>query len=126
MAKFEDLFLEWRTDLQVSAQGDLRTANEFTLLKQRIVRRLITFPGEVLFQPDFGVGIGRYIDEPLNEDVYAALKRRIIDQVYKEDLVARNPEPEIEISAEYEGISVLLRLWTRDSRELPLRIEVVR
>lgn len=124
MSKSSDLHLEWAGDLVVSSTGDLLACQDFNLLTQRIIRRLITNPKDIIFEPAYGVGVGRYIDEGLNQDLYAQIRRRIIEQVYKEDIVARNPEPEITFQDDINGLFVSLKIWTRDNRQHDLTLRV--
>lgn len=126
MTKSTDLHHEWGEDLQVSSKGDLLATNDFNLLRQRIIRRLLTNPKDILCEPDFGIGAGRYIDENLTPELYAAIRRRVIEQVYKEDIVARNPEPEISFTPDPNGngLYVHLKLWTRDNKQLDLNLRI--
>ena len=52
-------------DIDSSSTGDLRTATGSERTKQRILRRLLTNPGEYLFHPGYGAGLGKKVGEPV-------------------------------------------------------------
>jgi phage baseplate assembly protein W len=90
-------------DLQLSATGDLLAADGIEEGKQRILRRLLTNPGDYLWQPDYGAGLPSYIGRPLDQ---AALSALIKSQMYAEGGVSHDPEPQITLQAIPNGISV--------------------
>lgn len=51
-----DLFHYVGTDLSVSPSGDLLSVTGTERRKQKILRRLITNPGELVFHPEYGAG----------------------------------------------------------------------
>ena len=51
-------------DLTVSASGDLLAASGIPLANQRLLRRLMTNPGAVLYHPEYGAGLGRFVGQP--------------------------------------------------------------
>ena len=90
-----DLSHKWGSDLSVGATGDLAVAAGPELGQQRVLRRLLTNPGDYIWQPDYGAGLARFIGQPANPLQIQALVR---SQIFKESAVARTPEPVIDIS----------------------------
>jgi hypothetical protein len=81
-------------DLSVSATGDLQPVNGTLRGQQRILRRLLTNPGEYVFHPDYGAGLPRYIGR--NADL-AKITALIRGQILLEDAVAKTPAPVITV-----------------------------
>jgi hypothetical protein len=52
-----------------------------SLVKQNLKMLLLTAPGERIMDPDFGVGVRRYLFEGFNQTVYAEIDARIREQV---------------------------------------------
>lgn len=105
-----DLSHQWGSDLLLSPSGDIGQADGVLLNRQRILRRLLTNPGDYMWSPDYGAGLGRFIGQPASE---LRIRAEIRSQVFKEPSVARNPEPIIDINISPGGqaglILVLLR-----------------
>ena len=76
-----DAFQYFGSDLTLSATGDLLAADGLDGCTQRILRRLLTNPGDYLWQPDYGAGLPSYIGRPLDQ---AALTALIKSQMYQQ------------------------------------------
>jgi len=63
-----DIFHEWDTDLFASATGDLATVDGTTLGEQRVLRRLLTNPGDYIWHLDYGAGLRQKIGTIQNAD----------------------------------------------------------
>lgn len=50
------------------------------MIKQNFKMLLLTHPGERVMEPDFGVGIKKYLFENFNESTFAKIERDIIKQ----------------------------------------------
>ena len=87
-------------DLAVSATGDLAAAEGAALGQQRVLRRLLTSPGDYLWQLDYGAGLGRFVGATVDE---ARIEAVIRGQMFKEAAVARQPEPVVDVSADALG-----------------------
>lgn len=121
-----DLALDWAGDLQVSAQGDLLQSTSLKLLQERIIRRILTNKKALMWEPDFGAGIPTFVCAELNADIKNQIKQRIIQEVYKEEAVARDPEPEITFTQALDGFIAYIRVWTVESQQISLQFEVNR
>lgn len=106
-------------DVGTSATGDLGTANADTRTQQRIVRRLVTNPGEYIFHPDYGAGLPQKIGQTLD---IQALRGLIRSQVRLEEGVAQTPEPQVDVSAITNGVSVHI-LYTSSVTRRPVSLQ---
>lgn len=93
-----DIYQDYGADIQLSAQGDLLSVIGATMTQQRVIRRLLTNPGDDVFNPEYGAGLGRFVGENLSEDLYQDIKNTCVTQILKEDSVAKNPRPVVTIS----------------------------
>ena len=98
-----DLYHFWSTDLSTDNSGDLLTVSGALLGQQRILRRLMTNPGntatgvaaDYLAQPTYGAGLPGYIGQLINEEAISAL---ILSQLQQESVVSQSPAPTVSIS----------------------------
>jgi phage baseplate assembly protein W len=84
------------SDLSVSGTGDLQGATDTIRGQQRILRRLLTNPGEYIFHPEYGAGLPQYVGRTADVPKIRALVR---GQIQLEEAVARAPAPEINVAA---------------------------
>lgn len=89
-----DIFQVWETDLTTSATGDLAVVSGSSLGQQRVLRRLLTNPGDYIWHTDYGAGLASFIGTPANE---MQIKATIRSQIFREAAVARIPEPLIDV-----------------------------
>ncbi|MGA4020408.1 phage tail protein [Ralstonia nicotianae] len=106
-------------DVAVSATGDLGTATGDLRTNQRIVRRLVTNPGDYIWHPDYGAGLPQKIGQTLD---VAALRGLIRTQVLLEAGVAQTPEPQVDVSAIPNGVSVHI-LYTSSATRRPVSLQ---
>ena len=90
-----DISHQWGSDLTIGSTGDLVAVAGATRGQQRLLRRLLTSPGDYIWQPDYGAGLARFIGQPGNALQIRAVVR---SQIFKEAAVARTPEPVIDVS----------------------------
>jgi len=88
----------WGSDLVLSPTGDIGMASNALLGQQRVLRRLLTNPGEYVWQLDYGAGLARFIGQPINRLQISAVIR---SQIFKESAVARQPEPVIDVQTSH-------------------------
>ncbi len=105
-----DLSHQWGSDLSVGPTGDLAVATGPALGQQRVLRRLLTNPGEYIWQLDYGAGLARFIGQPTNPLQIQALIR---SQIFKESVVARTPEPVIDVSVSPGGAAGTVYVYIR-------------
>lgn len=98
-----DLYHFTGGDLDTSSTGDVRTASASDRVKQRILRRLLTNPGDYLFHPQYGAGLGKKIGEAVRPGEWKAL---ISGQMLLEEAVASHPPPLVRLKHIEGGISV--------------------
>lgn len=101
-------------DIGVSPTGDLGLASADLRTQQRIVRRLVTNPGDYIFHTDYGAGLPQKIGETLD---IASLRGLIRTQVALEAGVAQSPEPQVDVSAITGGVSVRIQYTSSVTRE---------
>lgn len=93
-------------DLKSSSTGDLGQASGPERGKQRILRRLMTNPGDYLFHPAYGAGLGSKVGAGLSP---AELKTLISGQMLLEACVAPVPPPVVSLTLVEQGVSVQIR-----------------
>ncbi|HEX7854430.1 MAG TPA: hypothetical protein VF503_12115 [Sphingobium sp.] len=107
-----DLSLYVGDDLSSGPTGDLAVVQVVARGQQRILRRLLTNPGEYLFHPDYGAGLPTQIGRNAS---LAEIKGIIRGQILAEAVVARSPEPIITVApvdnAAGGGISVRIEYF---------------
>ncbi|MCB8881717.1 phage tail protein [Acidisoma cellulosilytica] len=79
-----DLSLDWSGDLSLSPTGGLELSTGANLTRQRLIRRLLTNPGDLLEDLTYGAGLAQYIGLPVNA---GALQALIEEQCLLEDTV---------------------------------------
>ena len=97
-----DLFHQWGSDLIVGPTGDVSTIDGSSWGQQRVLRRLLTNPGDYIWQLDYGAGLARFIGQPASA---LQIKAVIRSQIFKEASVARQPEPLINVQISPGGAS---------------------
>ncbi len=87
-----DTWHEWGSDLSVGPKGDLAIADGQTSGQQRILRRLLTNPGDYIWHLDYGGGLGAFVGQSTATSQIASVART---QMFLEQAVERTPEPQI-------------------------------
>lgn len=89
-----DIFHVWDSDLTTSATGDLAIVSGSTFGQQRVLRRLLTNPGDYIWQINYGAGLAAFVGAPANETQIVATIR---SQIFQEAAVSQTPEPVIDV-----------------------------
>jgi len=97
-----DLYHYIGSDLSTSSSGDLLSVSDTVLGQQRVLRRLLTNPGDYLFHPDYGAGIAQYIGQLADIPKITAL---IQGQLFLEEAVSRSSQPVINVTPINGGIT---------------------
>jgi phage baseplate assembly protein W len=107
----QDAGLVWGADLSASSTGDIALAADTTLGQQRVLRRLLTNPGDYIWQLDYGAGLAAFVGTPVD---VLAIRAAIRSQIFKEAAVSRTPEPLIDVQSAADG-SVIVQIRYVDS-----------
>src|SRR6185312_2121492 len=97
-----DLFGWWGQDLTILPNGDLLAVDGTIEGEQRVMRRLLTNPGDYIWQLEYGAGLPRYVGQPEQDDAISAL---IMSQMMLESAVAQSPLPSVSTTSITNGIS---------------------
>ena len=89
-----DLAHFYGDDLAVAPSGDLATVAMTQLGQQRVLRRLLTNPGDYLWNPGYGAGLAQFVGQPANA---ARIRAVVRSQIFQEAAVAQNPQPVIDV-----------------------------
>lgn len=100
-----DLYLDFGTDLNFAPGGDLQVADGAALTNQRLARRFFTSPqqrdaagnvvtkGDYIFHPDYGAGLGQFVDSLGNATSQRKIELLMAGQTRLEPAVAPLPLP---------------------------------
>ena len=103
---------QWGSDLAVGSTGDIGTVAGSVLGQQRVLRRLLTNPGDYIWQLDYGAGLASFIGQPVSPLQIGAVIR---SQIFKEATVARQPEPIIDVQVAPGGGTVYVYIRYADA-----------
>jgi hypothetical protein len=95
-----DLAHLWGNDLSLSSTGDLATADTPIVTQQRVLRRLLTNPGDYIWSLDYGAGLANFVGLP---GATPAIGAAIRGQIFKEAAVAQTPAPVIDLQPNQAG-----------------------
>ncbi len=95
-----DAWHQFGGDLAIGPSGDIALAMGSDYGQQRVLRRLLTNPGDYLWAPTYGAGLGKFVGQPV---VAAQIEAVIRGQMFKENAVAHQPEPVIDVAADQAG-----------------------
>ncbi len=107
-----DLAHYWSGDLSTGNTGDLALANGTLRGQQRVLRRLLTNPGDYIFQPNYGAGLPAWVGLPMDVGKVTALIR---SQILLEDAVARVPAPVITVKQGADLVSLAVDIAYNDA-----------
>jgi hypothetical protein len=95
MGTLFDLAHFWGNDLTASTTGDFLTVSATVRGQQRVLRRLLTNPGDYIFEPTYGAGLPAFLGQPIDTEKITAVIRA---QMLLEDSVAPTPSPVITVA----------------------------
>jgi len=87
-------------DLSIAPGGDLAVVSGTQLGQQRVLRRLLTNPGDYLWNPTYGAGLAQFVGQPASAP---RIRSVIRSQIFQEAAVARLPEPVIDVRVTNSG-----------------------
>lgn len=112
-----DLDQNFGSDLTLSAISDLQSVSGLVRSQQRVLRRLLTNPGDYIWHPDYGAGLPSFVGQYLSSSRFDEIKSLILSQIYLEDSVAKTPEPEILLQTIQSGLFVQINYTENASRQ---------
>jgi hypothetical protein len=89
-----DAALVFGGDLSIGVSGDLALARGSDLTEQRVLRRLLTSPGDYIWQLSYGAGLGQFVGAAGGAGAMGAVARA---QMLAESGVAQSPLPQIAV-----------------------------
>lgn len=99
-----DVSLDWGNDLVLSSTGDLQTVSGAARSEQRVLRRLLTVPGNYIWHPEYGAGVPALIGQALSLDLFDQIKALIKANIFLEESVAQTPPPDIFLQTIQSGL----------------------
>ena len=111
------LYLEYGGGFQLSPQGGLKLAVDsdlaVTSTLQRIERLLYTNPGDSLFYPTYGVGLGRYVGQDIDSNLKNKLYKDILNGLTSDPGISPDPAPIITLASTVSGsLTVQIQVTT--------------
>ncbi|HQT26279.1 MAG TPA: hypothetical protein PLK99_06740 [Burkholderiales bacterium] len=106
-----DEFHWWGQDIQFSASGDDLPVSGVDEINQRILRGLLTNPGEYIWHPTYGAGLGKKVGIALSAEVSAEIKAAILAIMRTEPDVQMLPQPTIELQSDSSGFLGAQIIW---------------
>ena len=110
-----DLFQWWQQDLALLPDGDILICSGATKTgeimpgcatdegEQRVLRRLLTGPGQYIWHPEYGAGLPGFVGQPVQ---IQALQAIILSQILLEDVVSKDPLPQVVATPILNGVNV--------------------
>lgn len=112
----------WGGDVGLSPSGDLARVTRADRSVQRVLRRLLTNPGDYTFHPNYGAGLPARVGTNLDVAEISALIR---EQMALEPSVAQTPAPTIKVTPIQNGVSVsIVYVALPDRQPVPLSFDV--
>ena len=100
-----DLFAVWQSDLSLDLTSDLLLTKGSEEGRQRVLRRLLTNPGDYFAHPDYGAGLPQKVGSLATA---AELKALVLSQMLQEAAVAQDPPPVVTVTQIVNGVAILV------------------
>lgn len=102
-------YLDWNSDAILTPAGSIQSASGWDIVRQRIVRRMLTNPAQTLpsgyftppdyiFHPKYGIGLASLVDEAEGSQSLAELEQKISKGVLEDTAVDSSAPPSIQFS----------------------------
>lgn len=98
-----DISHVWGSDLALSSTGDLLLAEGSEAGRQRVLRRLLSNPADLLYHLAYGAGLPRQIGEVTDPLVLEGIVRT---QMLDEPVVVQDPPPGVTIARIFGGVTI--------------------
>lgn len=110
------------SDLVTGGTGDLSPVDGTEAGRQRVLRRLLTNPGDYPFHPSYGAGLARMVGMPAD---VGRIKALIRGQMLQESAVRQQPEPQVTVTPINGGITCSIRYTdAATGQPVPLSFDV--
>lgn len=109
-----DVSHNFGSDLVVSANGDLLTSDSLQLSQESVLRRLLTNPGDYIWEPDYGAGLPAMVGSPINVDT---VNNIVLAQMLLEPSVVQFPVPKVTIQSIPNGMFGNISYTETDSQK---------
>jgi hypothetical protein len=110
-----EVWLEWRSDFQLDASGDLAVADGDDEGRQRLERRLFTPQKGYVWHPEYGAGLPQRIGSPYTKNQITAI---VSSQIYQEAAIAPFPPAQIGIDVgpnQLDLVGISIKYWDAQS-----------
>lgn len=111
--------IQFKGDYSANSKGDYVLLSGIEALRQSIVHRLITKPGEFKVRPAYGVGIREWVKKPKTATNILALQNRITDQLSKETRIEQIISVRVESIDDGLKIALVIRAAGKTLRFQP-------
>lgn len=102
-------------DIAVSATADINVATALTASQQRVLRRLLTNPGDYPWHPAYGAGLPAEVGKLADE---RRIRGLIQSQIFLEAVVLQKPAPIITVTMLPSGVSVYVKFADAQTGQL--------
>ena len=93
-------------DIALSATADVNVATALTASQQRVLRRLLTNPGDYIWHPEYGAGLPAEVGKLADE---RRIKGLIQSHIFLEPVVLKNPPPVVIVTPIMGGVAVRIQ-----------------
>jgi len=101
-----DLHLIWGGALALDATGDLLLVSGSEEGRQRVLRRLLSNPADLLFHPEYGAGLPAKVGQTTKAaDLHATVRR----QMFHEAVVQQDPPPAVTVQHGYLATTIAIQ-----------------
>ncbi len=98
-----DISHSYGSDLDLSATGDFLYVDGSTEAQQHIIKRLLTSPGDYLWNLTYGAGLGKFVGDPAK---VTEITNAVRSQIFLEETVAQVPEPQVTLDEQPNGVVI--------------------
>lgn len=90
-----DIFHNFGSDIEVSSSGDLALSAGTDVTNQRVYRRLLTNPGDYLWNLNYGGGLAQFIGMPVST---ADIEAVVSTQLALEAAISATPAAQVSVA----------------------------
>jgi hypothetical protein len=114
LSALQDVGHYWGSDTQLTPTGDLARADNLARSQQRVLRRLMTNPGDYYWHPTYGAGLPAKIGQILD---LAEIRAVIRTQMQLEASVSKADPIRVDVAQISDGVSVALAYTALPDRQ---------